>query len=69
MRGCGEDVILAHRLDVCVLSTALATHIMQLARTASILLLQACDRALSQVTSAHKLLSALVKVQVDAWVW
>ena len=68
MRGGGEDVILPRRCGVCMLSTALATYIMQLALTATILELQASDLALSQVTSSHLPLSALVKVQVDAWV-
>ena len=69
MRGCDEDVILPRRCDVCVPATMLATHIMQLALTASILELYACDHAPSKVTPSHLPLSALVKVQVDAWGW
>ena len=69
MRGSGEDVTLARRCDVWLLSTALATHITQLALTPTILRLRACARALSQVTSFHLPLSAPVKGQVDAWEW
>ena len=69
MRGVGHDVILPRRCGVCVPPTAMATYIMQLALTATILELQASDLALSQVTSSHLPLSALEKVQVDAWGW
>ena len=67
MRGSGKDVILARRCDVCVSSTALATHIIWLALTATILELQACGLALSKVTSFCLPLSALAEVQIGAW--
>ena len=69
MRGSGEDAILARRCDVYVPATIPATQIMQLALTATILELHDSDRALSQGTSSHLPLSALVKVQVDLWEW
>ena len=69
MRGSSEDVILARRCDLYVTPKTLATRILQLAVAATILELLACDRALSEVTSSHFPLSALVKGQVDAWEW
>ena len=50
MRGDGEDVILPRRCGVCVSPTAMATCIMQLALTATILELQASDLAFSQAS-------------------
>ena len=51
MREDDKDAILPRRYDVCMPLATLATHITQLALTATILTLCGCDRALSQVNA------------------